>query len=233
MVLRFLRGGRSAEDPLGHVEATVQQMLSDDRHSFDLAISALLSGANPSAVGPDLYETDQRVNEAEQRIRRELVVHVSVHSANNVPATLVYMSVVKDVERIGDYAKNIFDLAAEGVDLSAADDRDELYAIAKRVSEMITESGKVFAAEDVERARALSDAGDSMLDDFDQRVHGLLLSEDAGAVAVPRALLFRYLKRIVSHLMNLLSAVFMPIDQLDYFDEPDRDSASRRSPPDE
>ena len=233
MVRRFLRGGRGDEDPLGHVVATVQEMLSDDRHSFDLAISALLSGANPAAVGPDLYETDRRVNEAEQRVRRELVVHVSVHSANNVPATLVYMSVVKDVERIGDYAKNIFDLAAEGVDFSAADDRDELYAIAKRVSEMITESGRVFAAEDVERARELSDAGDSMLDDFDQRVHGLLLSDDAGAVAVPRALLFRYQKRIVSHLMNLLSAVFMPIDQLDYFDEPDRASASRRPPSDE
>ncbi len=227
MVLRFFRRSRD-DDALLHVEATVQEMLGDDRHSFDLAISALLSGAKPDAVGPDLHETDRRVNEAEQRIRRELVVHVSVHSAASVPATLIYMSVVKDVERIGDYAKNIFDLAAEGVDLSSADDREELYAIAKSVSEMITESGKVFAAEDVERARELSDIGDGMLDDFDRRVNGLLRSEDAASKAVPRALLFRFQKRIVSHLMNLLSAVFMPIDQLDYFDEPDRDSASRR-----
>ena len=170
------------------------------------------------------------INVAQQEVRRALMMYAAVTGSFDLPLVLAYMSVVKDVERIGDYAKNIFDLAAEGVDLSAADDRDELYAIAKRVSEMITESGKVFAAEDVERARALSEEGDSMLDDFDQRVHGLLLSEDAGAVAVPRALLFRYLKRIVSHLMNLLSAVFMPIDQLDYFDEPDRDSASRRPP---
>ncbi len=228
MVLRFFRRRRDDGDPLSHVEATVQEMLGDDRHSFDLAISALLSGASPAAVGPDLYETDRRVNEAEQRIRRELVVHVSVRAAASVPATLVYMSVVKDVERVGDYAKNIFDLAAEGVDLSSADDREELYAIAKNVSEMITESGKVFAAEDVERARELSDIGDGMLDDFDRRVNELLRSEDAASIAVPRALLFRFQKRIVSHLMNLLSAVFMPIDQLDYFDEPDRDSASRR-----
>ena len=227
MVLRFFRGHRDDDDALGHVEATVQEMLSDDRHSFDLAISALLSGANAEAVGPDLYETDRRVNEAEQRVRRELVVHVSVRPAASVPATLVYMSIVKDVERVGDYAKNIFDLAAEGVDLSSADDREELYAIAKRVSEMITESGKVFAAEDVDRARELSDSGDVMLDDFDRRVTALLRSDDVASMAVPRALLFRYQKRIVSHLMNLLSAVFMPVDQLDYFDEPDRDSASR------
>ena len=228
MVVKFFRGGRGDEEPLGHVEATVQQMLSDDRHSFDLAISALLSGANPEAVGPDLFQTDQRVNEAEQRIRRELMVHQSARSAISAPATLVYMSVVKDVERIGDYAKNIFDLAAEGIDLSSADDREELYAIAKRVSEMITESGKVFAANDVDRARELSDAGNAMLDDFDRRVHALLSSDDPASIAVPRALLYRYQKRIVSHLTNLLSAVFMPVDQLDYFDEPDRDSASHQ-----
>ena len=137
MVAKFFQGGRGDEEPLGHVETTVQQMLGDDRHSFDLAISALLSGASPEAVGPDLFQTDQRVNEAEQRIRRELIVHASARSAMSAPATLVYMSVVKDVERIGDYAKNIFDLAAEGIDLSSADDREELYAIAKRVSEMI------------------------------------------------------------------------------------------------
>lgn len=228
MVAKFLWGGRGDEEPLGHVDTTVQQMLGDDRHSFDLAISALLSGANPEAVGPDLSQTDQRVNEAEQRIRRELIVHASARSAMSAPATLVYMSLVKDVERIGDYAKNIFDLAAEGIDLSSADDREELYAIAKRVSEMITQSGKVFAANDVDRARELSVAGNGMLDDFDRRVNALLSSDELASIAVPRALLYRYQKRIVSHLMNLLSAVFMPVDRLDYFDEPDRDSASHQ-----
>jgi phosphate uptake regulator len=228
MVAKFLWGGRGDEEPLGHVDTTVQQMLGDDRHSFDLAISALLSGANPEAVGPDLFQTDQRVNEAEQRIRRELIVHASARSAMSAPATLVYMSLVKDVERIGDYAKNIFDLAAEGIDLSSADDREELYAIAKRVSEMITQSGKVFAANDVDRARELSVAGNGMLDDFDRRVNALLSSDELASIAVPRALLYRYQKRIVSHLMNLLSAVFMPVDRLDYFDEPDRDSASHQ-----
>jgi hypothetical protein len=41
--------------------------------------------------------------------------------------------------------------------------------------------------------------------------------------AVPRALAHRYLKRVVAHLMNLLTAVIMPLDRLDYFDEDPED----------
>jgi phosphate uptake regulator len=41
--------------------------------------------------------------------------------------------------------------------------------------------------------------------------------------AVGRALAARYLKRIVAHLTNVLSAVVMPIDRLDYFDEDPED----------
>ena len=36
------------------------------------------------------------------------------------------MSVVKDAERIGDYAKNLYDLAKFGVDFEVAPDRAEL-----------------------------------------------------------------------------------------------------------
>jgi hypothetical protein len=50
-------------------------------------------------------------------------------------------------------------------------------------------------------------------------VSALVTTDQPGHEAVPRALLFRYYKRIVAHLMNLLSAVVMPLDRLDYFDE--------------
>jgi hypothetical protein len=47
--------------------------------------------------------------------------------------------------------------------------------------------------------------------------------EDDRPHAVARALARRYLKRIVAHLTNVLSAVVMPIDRLDYFDEDPED----------
>lgn len=207
------------EDGLEQVERQLLHMLADDRHSFDLAASALIGGADPDVVGPELAETDQRVNVAEQEIRRQLVVHASVHQAVDIPTMLVYMSITKDAERIGDYAKNVFDLAAAGADFSGADDRDELVSLWERVSGYITEAAETFTDRDEERAATLIERGDELCDDFDGRVDRLVTTGDPGSEAVPRALLYRHLKRIVAHLMNLLSAVIMPLDKLDFFDE--------------
>lgn len=221
MVLRFFRGS----DGLERVESILQRMLHDDRHSFDAAASALIGGADPEVVGPDLRETDRRVNAGEREVRRELVVHASVQSGPDVPAILVYMSIVKDIERIGDYAKNIYDLAAEGADFSSAPDRDALVSTRDRVSNLIAECAEAFAERDTERSRTLIAEGDRLLDGFDRAVNELIRSEVPSYDGVPRALFWRHCKRIVAHLMNVLSAVVMPLDQLDYFDEDAADRA--------
>ncbi len=217
MVLRLFRG--RGEDRLEHAGNKLLEMLANDRHSFDAAISALLGGADPTIVGRDLERTDRLVNEAERELRRQLVVHTSVHGTSQVTGALIYMSIVKDVERIGDYAKNIYDVAALGVDLSHAPDRDELLGHSDRISEMITEASRAFADEDREEASRLIAAGDAMQDVFDAHVAELVQSDRPGRDAVPRALLYRYYKRIVGHLMNVLSSLVMPVDRLDYFDE--------------
>ncbi len=216
MMRRFFQ--RSGAQPMDHVQSVLLEMLANDRHSFDVATSSLLDGADPATVGADLLTTDHKVNEGQRTIRRELMVHASVHGTSQVSAIMVYMSIVKDVERIGDYAKNIFDVAAQGGSL-AGDDQKELRDFRDRISAMITEAAIAFADEDVTAANELIIEGDRMQDVFDERVAALVSTDRPGREAVPRALMYRYFKRIVGHLMNLLSAVVMPLDQLDYYDE--------------
>ena len=218
MVMRFFRG--HDRQGLEHVQRQLLEMLARDREAFDAATSTLLAGGDVAVAGPKLRVTDARVNELERVIRRELVVHASVHGASDIAAILVYMSIVKDVERIGDYAKNIYDLAASGVDFRAAPDRPTMLNYRDRTAEMITEAGVIFAADDQNRAYALLVEADAMLDTFDRLVDALVVSEGIARDAVPRALFYRHLKRIVAHLMNLLSAVVVPVDRLDYLDEP-------------
>jgi phosphate transport system protein len=221
MVLRFFQSG--GKDKLDHAQGLLQEMLANDRHSFEIATAALLTGQDAGAVGTDLRDTDRLVNEAEREVRRDLVVHASVHGTSQVSAVLIYMSIVKDVERIGDYAKNIFDVANGGADLSEQSDSAELIGYRDRISEMITEAARAFVAEDADAANALITEADGMQDEFDAKVAALVMSDRLGSEAVPRALLFRYYKRIIGHLMNVLSAVIMPLDRLDYYDEPKND----------
>lgn len=225
MPFRFLpvRGSNLLE----RIEAKVQTMLAHDRHEFDLAMSALLGDVAAGEVNEELRATDQEVNRLEREIRRDLLVHASVFGGIETPAVLVFMSVVKDIERVGDYAKNLLDLARDGANLSVAPDAEEWHRLAHAVSQYIDGTGQAFASSDPERARALLTRGDELLKLFDERVSFLVRVEDPGAQAVPRALAHRYLKRVVAHLMNLLSAVVMPLDRLDYFDEDPEDRAAR------
>jgi phosphate uptake regulator len=223
MALKFLRGRDG--DRLDRIEEKVQAMLLHDRSEFDLAMSALLGDVVASDVNAELRGTDRKVNELEREIRRELLVHASVLGAINTPAVLIYMSIVKDVERIGDYAKNLLDLALDGADFSTTADAAEWRTLTAEISSMITSVGGAFISHNVERSRALLAEGNRLLKLFDTRVSALVRGEDTGDLAVARALAHRYLKRIVAHLMNILSAVVMPLDRLDYFDEDPEDKS--------
>jgi phosphate transport system protein len=219
MPFGFLRS-KDASERLENVEAIVQRMFADDRHVFDLAMATLVGGDDPGTVRREIKSTDHRVNEGEREVRRELVVHASVVGAIDTPAILVYMSIVKDIERVGDYAKNLLDLARDGASFAG---RPRFEELATEISQLIADTAATFADRDPERARAMLAHGDEMLDEFDAGVSALVRGEDQQPDAVARALALRYFKRIVAHLTNVLSAVVMPIDRLDYFDEDPED----------
>jgi len=221
MPLRLLRD--DGADRLEAVEDTIQKMLADDRHAFELAMLSLVGGEPAGTVKKELKATDHRVNEGEREIRRALVIHASVFQGINIPTVLVYMSIVKDIERVGDYAKNLLDLARDGANFSDLPDVAEWEALRDEISEYITLSAKAFGARDVEKARTLLRRGDELLDVFDKQVSALVKGKDQGPQPIARALALRYLKRVVAHLTNLLSAVVMPVDRLDHFDEDPED----------
>jgi len=218
MVMEFFRGG--ADKELEQIETRIQQMLVDCRHTFDTAINALLGGTDPGVVKKDIKKTDRQVNKAEREVRRELVVHASVRGAQaDIPMVLVSMSIVKDAERIGDYAKNIFDIARAGVDLSQSDDLDQLIKHRDQVSRLIAETARIFGERDAEAAHQILQVEDENLSAYDALVIEQIGSDASAGHAVPRALLYRYLKRITAHAMNILTSLVMPIDRLNYYDE--------------
>jgi len=218
---RFLRGQRS--DRIDRIEARVREMFVHDRREFDLAMSALLGEVDPRTVNDEVRSTDQKVNQAEREIRQELVVHASVFGGIEIPTVLIYMSIVKDIERVGDYAKNLIDLALDGADFGEAEDAEDWQALTVEISAFIEETAEAFAKRDDETSRRLLMQGDRMLGVFDERVSGLVRGEDLRSHPVARALALRYLKRVVAHLLNVLTAVIMPIHRLDYFDEDPED----------
>ena len=216
MVMSFFR--RPEESGLENIESQVQRMVNDARHTFDLALNAVTGGA-VETVADEIRETDRQINATEVEIRRALVVHASVHGGIDTSEVLAFMNMIKDLERIGDYNKNIFDLAEEGVSFTESPELDSILSLRDEVSSRISLMGEILSVRDEQRARTYIERGDELRRDFDQRVNELLHSTEAAVTAVPKALLFRFLKRVSAHSSNVVSAVVMPVDQLDYFDE--------------
>ena len=218
MVMSFFR--RPDDSGIDHIEAQVQRMVTDARHTFDLAMNAV-TGGSVASVADEVRRTDRQINVTEMEIRRELVVHFSVHAGGDATEMLVFMNMVKDLERIGDYNKNVFDLAEEGVSFAEADDLERILGFRDEISSRIALMGEILTVRDEERARAYIARSDELRREFDNLVNELVHSTEPALHAVPRALLYRFLKRITAHSMNVVTAVVMPVDRLDYYDEAD------------
>ena len=217
MVMSFFR---SDEGGISQIESQVQRMIADARHTFDLAMNAVTGGA-VETVADEVRRTDRQINVTEIEIRRELLVHISVHGTADAGEMLVFMNMIKDLERIGDYNKNIFDLALEGVSFSGDEDLEQILGFRDELSSRITLMGEILDTRDEDRARAYIERGDHLRREFDGLVNELVHATAPALVAVPRALLYRFLKRVAAHCANVVTAVVMPVDRLDYFDEDD------------
>jgi phosphate uptake regulator len=220
MVMSFFR---KSESGLEHVSHQTISMLGDARHSFDLASTAVLSGADPDAIGADIEATDRRINEAEQQLRSELVVHVAVRGGDDIGLVLGYTLLLKKIERIGDQAKNIFELASEGVSLVGSDDIDEFVARRQEISLMYVEAADLLASQDVDAAREFLARSLELNDQCGAKVREYMQSERPGSWAVPRAILYRYWKRIVANLAGIVTAAIEPLQSIDYLDEGETD----------
>ena len=217
MVMSFFR---SDEGGISQIESQVQRMIADARHTFDLAMNAVTGGA-VETVADEVRRTDRQINLTEIEIRRELLVHISVHGTADAGEMLVFMNMIKDLERIGDYNKNIFDLALEGVSFSGAEDLEQILGFRDELSSRIALMGEILDTRDEDRARAYIERSDQLRREFDGLVNELVHATAPALVAVPRALLYRFLKRVAAHCANVATAVVMPVDRLDYFDEDD------------
>lgn len=217
-MFEWLKALRSQPSGLDEIMQFFEQMLEDGRHTFDAATNALLGGTDPSIIKDDLWATDKRINRNERRIRRRLMTHAAVHGRTEFPVCLALMSIVKDAERIGDFSKNIFDLANLGTEI-LPDSKSDLVQLKDTVSRLLAKSRNIYETQDEEGARTFIVECEALQKHCDSKMELLCVRKDGGGSILATGLTFRYIKRIAAHSMNIITSVVMPLDRLDYYDE--------------
>ncbi len=220
MVLAFFKKG-SGDGNFDHIVAKSITMLGDARHSFDLATMALLTDTDAATVAADIRATDDRINQAEQELRSELVVHVSVQGTADIGSVLGFTLLLKKIERIGDQAKNILDLAENGVSLATNSNVDALLMERQRVSSLFSEALDLLGDPQADEAVIddYSDRARAIAAEHQTHIDGFMSSDRPGHEVVPLAIYYRYLRRIVANLVGIVRTSAEPLPHLDYLDD--------------
>lgn len=167
-----------------------------------------------------IYKRDVEVNKLERAIRRQVIAHLSLGNSASLPYCLLLMSTVKDVERLGDYAKNLSEVREYHPDPLPDDEIvGELREIRAGVEAAFAVTSDVFATSDRERAIALTRQGRDLAHRCDALIERVARSDYTARNAVAVVMGTRFYKRIGAHVLNVLSSVVMPLHKLDYYDE--------------
>lgn len=222
-MLAFLRKGPTG---LEHLVAKAIGMLGDSRHSFDLATLALLTKTDAAAVDHDIRETDQRISLAEQELRSEVVVHITVQGPTDIGSVLSLVLLSNKIERIGAQTRNVLDLAEAGVSLANQPDTEELLNERSVISALFGEVTELMSEPDQDALEDLSRRCEELQAEQQNKIDSYLHSTEPGTVVVPRAIYQRYLKRVVANLVGIVIAASEPMPATDTLTE---DSASSDS----
>jgi phosphate uptake regulator len=219
-MLRELLSIFRSDKPLSAMGANFAEMLTLTQQMTVKAGDMFFS----DVVAPDertqIYKTDVAVNKLERTIRKQVIAHLSLGNPASLPYCLLLMSLVKDVERLGDYAKNLSEVRELHPDPLPDDDIvAELKEIRVGIEREYSQTAEVFAASDRERAVGMTREGRDLTHRCDALVVRVAESGYSARTATAVALGARFYKRIAAHVLNVLSSVVMPLHKLDYYDE--------------
>ncbi len=196
------------------------EMLDITQQMFRASVESLRRRGT-AEIDLDIYATDQVINKFERDVRRKVMTHLAISGKAELTSGLVLVSIVIDIERIGDYAKNIYDLAVHHpARLNAEGYEEQVTEIEKAVDEMLDEAIESFKESDPDLARKLmTDYKQQISKRCDELTFHMVQGkcEDLDAAdQVTVALYLRFLKRIAAHSRNMATSVVNPFDRIGY-----------------
>lgn len=202
-------------------------MLDLDLEMFSASVETLRR-SDGCETSIDIYAADKRINEFERDVRRKVLSHLAVSGAGDLSSGMTLVSVVIDIERIGDYSKNILNLSrAHPHRLLGGERESDVVEIEKFVEDLFRRTVQAFREDDAELARSVMSG---YKDDLTRRCDAIVLGIVSGAVkdlapddATSLALYVTYLRRIAAHLRTIVTAVVNPFHRIGYKEKKDEE----------
>lgn len=192
--------------------------LEKAKNMFSFAMSVLLESVEEEK---SIYDMDKEVNTLQLNIRKKVFEHLTINPEQDLTASLVLTTIIVDIERMGDFSKNIVELHHMCIcKLGHTRYIPEIKNIREKLEDLILKTKDAFIEANAEESKSLMAEYTWIGNKCDSTLESLAGDESLGVRdAVIYGLLFRYLKRISAHARNISSSVVNPFHRIGYSPE--------------
>ncbi len=201
------------ETLIDKAQEEVEKMLDIAKNMFKIAMGILLDMEKTES---NIYKMDRGLNAIQMDVRRKILEHLSINPAMDITASLVLITIVIDIERLGDYSKNVIDLTPKINKKLTGTYFDEIRVLKNDLEPLFDETIKVIREMNKDAGKAEMQKCTEIATNCENFLKELSGDDLTVHDAIFATLLLRYLKRIASHLKNVASSVVNPFTRLGY-----------------
>ncbi len=198
-------------------EATkkTEEMLELSKTIFLKSVDIILE--KKSGKEQEIYDLDKKLNSLQIDVRRKILEHLTLNPRHDITSSLIIITIVVDIERIGDYSKNLLETAVHYPERLEGNYFDKVRETIGTVEDEFPMVIDAFKNADVEKGKKVMEIHAKLAKHCDAWIEKLIEDTEISArEGIIAALLFRYLKRVSAHLKNIASGVVNPFHRLGY-----------------
>jgi phosphate transport system protein len=195
-------------------------MLDAGQEMFNIVLHALHEQSEKGVLGK-VARMDKALNGLQREVRKKVYEHLVISRGRDLLTGLQLTSIVIDLERIGDYNKNMAELLEIFPMEMSWDEYDETFEkVRENTLEQFDYTRMALAEDDEKAARQMIRRYDRISKACDGVLAELASDEAEGDTIEKRflalVLIMRYLKRLNAHLKNIATSVVNPFHDIGF-----------------
>lgn len=200
------------------------EILKKDQEMFENVCNALMETISREEVSKEkdiikeISKEDDKINEYASEVRKHILEYLAENSAPDVKSSLVLTSLIIDLERLGDYTKDLAKITLfDPINLFDGGYLNIIKDYKEHLMKLFEHTIVAFGQNDKDMAEEVM----KMNKEFRKKSEKLLLelNDDSRLRkrdAITYTLMTRYFRRVAGHLENIASSVISPFPYLGF-----------------
>lgn len=210
----------SSESLIDEAKSDSVRMLDAGLEMFNLVLHVLHEGGDRD-TRRKVAAMDKALNNLQRDIRKKVYEHLVLSRSKDLLTGLQLTSIVIDLERIGDYTKNmaeLIDMFPDKTDWSPYEKKFE--QVKTKTLKQFESTRKALVEQDEQAARQVLKRYDKISKTCDSMLTEIIAARLGETTVEKRflglVLIMRYLKRVNAHLKNTVTSVINPFHEIGF-----------------